>query len=286
MHLEIVYAVNNRGYGGDFIGRVQACIDNLFYLSAKVGLDAGITFVEWNPPADKPRVSEVLNWKNKTLPVRFIEVPEAVHNLVPNPRKTLFWEMWAKNVGIRRAVGDFVMSANPDNIYSEALIARLKTLEENTFYRTDSHDTVDGKVFQIHRACESLVLRGDEWKPNGSPGFVKPDQNGKFMYPPPIGYIEPLHFNKSGDVFLMARKHWFEMHGHPETDYTVTTDGETVYLAAAHGWKQIVLPEITYHLHHGRDERHCPMWSDAKPHGNKNGSEWGFATREFYTYEV
>ena len=285
-YLSIVFSVNNRGYGGDFIGRTQACIDNLFKLSAKVGLDADITFVEWNPPADKPRVSQALNWQYKTLPVRFIEIPEAIHNLVPNPRNTTFWEMWAKNIGIRRATGDFVLSANPDNIYSEALIARLKHLESGVFYRIDSHDTRDGKVFQVHRAIESLVLRDEVWKPNGSPGFVKPDANGKFQYPPPIGYVEPLHFNKSGDFFLMARDQWHLMHGHPETDYTVTTDGETVYLAAAHGWRQVVLPETTYHLHHDRDERHCPPWSDAVPHGRKNGPNWGFAGRDFHTYSI
>ena len=281
-HLSVIYACNNRSYGGDFIGRTQACIDNLFHLSTKVGLDADITFVEWNPPADKPRVSQAINWQRKTLPVRFIEVPEQVHNLVPNPRKTLFWEMWAKNIGIRRATGNFILSANPDNIYSEELLARLNTLEDGVFYRTDSYDTQDGKVFQIHRACESLV----NGKPNGSPGFVKADENGKFQYPPPIGYIEPLHFNKSGDFFLMARTQWHEMRGHPETDYTVTTDGETVYLAAAHGWRQIVLPEPTYHLHHDHDERYCPSWSDAKPHGHKNGPNWGFSDYQFFTYEI
>jgi hypothetical protein len=285
-YLSIVYSCNNRGYGNDFIGRTQACIDNLFYLSAKVGLDADVTFVEWNPPLDKPRVSQVLNWQNKTLPVRFIEVPEEVHNRVPNPRNTTFWEMWAKNIGIRRATGDYVLSANPDNIYSEALIARLKSLEPGTFYRTDSYDTLNGEVFQIHRACESLVHRADGWKPNGSPGFVVPEADGKFPYPPLLGRLEPLHFNKSGDFFLMAREQWHIMHGHPETDYTVTTDGETVYLAAAHGWRQIVLPEPTYHLHHSRDERHCPSWSDAAPHGRKNGTDWGFAGHEFFTYEI
>jgi hypothetical protein len=281
-NLSIVYSVNNRGYGGDFIGRVQACIDNLFQLSAKIGLDADIIFVEWNPPVDQLRVSQVINWQYKTLPVRFIEVPEHIHKLVPNPRNEVFWEMWAKNVGIRRATGRFILSANPDNLYSEQLLARLNDLEEDAFYRTDSYDIVDGKLYQIHRACESLV----NGKPNGSDGFVKPDENGKFSYPPPIGYIEPLHFNKSGDFFLMSRKNWYEMCGHPETDYTVTADGETVYLAAASGWRQIYLSEPTYHLYHSRNERHCPPWSDAAPHGHKNGTNWGFAGHEFHTYEI
>lgn len=281
-HLSVVYAVNNRNYGGDFIGRVQACIDNLFVLAAKIGLDADITFVEWNPPADKPRVSQVLNWRLKTLPVKFIEVPETVHNLVPNPRREVFWEMWAKNVGIRRATGEYILSANPDNIYSEQLLLRLKNLEPDAFYRTDSYDVRDGQLFQIHRACESLV----NGKPNGCPGFVKPDADGKFLYPPPIGRIEPLHFNKSGDFFLMARKNWFLIHGHPETDYTVTTDGETVYLAATHGLRQIYLPEPTFHLYHSHNERHCPQWSDATPHGNKNGENWGMPSYDFKTYEI
>jgi hypothetical protein len=282
MSLSIVYSVNNRSYGGDFIGRTQACIDNLFQLAAKVGLDADVIFVEWNPPPDRPRVSQALNWQHKTLPVKFIEVPEEIHNRVPNPRNTLFWEMWAKNVGIRRSTGDFVLSANPDNIYSEQLIARLNNLEENVFYRTDSYDTVGGKVFQVHRATESLV----NGHPNGSPGFVVPEADGMFLYPPPLGRLPPLHFNKSGDFFLMARRHWFEMCGHPETTYTVTADGETVYLAAAHGWRQVVLPQPTYHLHHDRDERYCPGWTDAQPHGRKNGQGWGFAGEEFKTYEI
>lgn len=281
-YLSIVYAGSNRGYGGDFIGRFQACIDNLFKLIAKVGLDADIIIVEWNPPDNYPRISQVLNWKEKTFPVRFIEVPKEINDSIPNPNKIGFWEMWAKNVGIRRATGQFILSANPDNIYSEELLARLTNLEEDCFYRTDCYDTINGKVFQIHCATASLI----DGKPNGSPGFVVPDANGKFQYPDPVGYIEPLHFNKSGDFFLMSKKNWYEMHGHPEVPYTVTSDGETVYLAAAQGWKQIVLKEPTYHVHHERDERYCPEWSDHRPHGHKNGLTWGFKDHDFKTYDI
>lgn len=276
-YLSIVVAGSNYGYGGDFIGRFQAWMDNIFNLFPRIGVDADITIVEWAPPLDRPRMKDVLNWKRKSIPVKIIEAPKHLADSLPNPHKVSFWEFQAKNIGIRRATGHFILSANPDNIYSPALVYRLRDLKEDCFYRTNHHDTRDGRVFQIHCATASIV----NGRPNGCAGFVKPDANGKFQYPPPLGYIEPLHFNKSGDFLAMSRENWHQIHGHPETTYCVTVDGETVYLAAAHGLKQIIFEEPSYHLDHGRDQRHCPYWDDAKPHGNKNGDGWGYSGVDF-----
>ena len=130
---------SNAEYGGDFLGRVQNCMDNLFCLAEKHKLDADVVFVEWNPPAGRARMVDAIDWSRSTLPVQIITVPKEIHDSLPNPHGEKFFEYIAKNVGIRRASGRFVLSTNPDNIYSDDLIARLakQDLDEGCFYRVN-----------------------------------------------------------------------------------------------------------------------------------------------------
>lgn len=268
-YLSIVFVGSNAEYGGDFLGRVQNCIDNLYALAEQHKLDADLTFVEWNPPADRPRMEKAIDWSRATIPTRIISVPKEVHDSLPNPHNEKFFEYIAKNVGIRRAFGKFVLSSNPDNIFSDELIAKLAKhdLDENCVYRVNRSDTKDSKVFQVNYA-DGTVTNGIR---QNNVNAATPNPDGTVFYGD-FGFISPLHFNASGDFILMSKANWDKIKGHPEVTYSLTVDGQTLYLAVKEGLKQVILPEAMYHADHSRTPKYCPLWNDRFPFGTKNES--------------
>ena len=249
-NLSFVFCGSNAGYGGNFIERVQSCLDNLYFLLEKNKANADVTVIEWNPPLDRPRIFDALEFNSKEIQTKVVTIPKEVHDSISNPHNEKFFEYWAKNVGIRRAAGEFLLSTNPDNIYSPELIERLSgNLDPNCFYRVNRTDIdANGKVLVTHYKT-----------------------------------APELHFNGSGDFILMHRDAWARIHGHPEVPYSLTVDGQTVWLAHKAGLKQIILPEPMYHQDHSRTPKYFDPWDDLTPHGKKNGDDWGFRGVEFET---
>jgi hypothetical protein len=265
-YLSFVFTGSNACYGGDFIQRMQNCLDNLYGLLEQHGFDADVTVVEWNPPKDRPRIADALDWNSKWIQTKIITVPGEVHNSLPNPHGEKFFEYVAKNVGIRRASGEFILSTNPDNIYSPELIQRLSKLDKDCFYRVNRYDVRDGKVTAANFNTGTRYPDGSSTESE----LTNPDPDG-------------LHFNASGDFILMHRDAWAAIKGHPEVPYSLTVDGQTVYLAAQEGLKQVILPEPMFHQDHSRTDKWCPPWDDNSPWGEKNAIDWGLSELSFET---
>ena len=116
---------------------------NIIELCDRHHLHSEIVIVEWNPP-DGPRLHDVLEPLKKSayVSIRFVEVPPELHESFPNSEKLPLFQMIAKNVGIRRARGDFVIATNHDILFSDALISTLATakLDPDCVYRVDRTD--------------------------------------------------------------------------------------------------------------------------------------------------
>jgi hypothetical protein len=67
----------------------------------------------------------VLRWPADFGPctVRFIEVPPEVHDRYRHAANLPLFQMIAKNAGIRRAQGRFILVTNADILFSEELAA-------------------------------------------------------------------------------------------------------------------------------------------------------------------
>ncbi len=112
--LSIVVTARNDDYGGRFLERFINFVDLLAYQSDRFGLRAELVVVEWNPPADEPRLIDALDWPspNGNLRMRIIEVPVEVHHTVEGSDRMPMFEYIAKNTGIRRAESEFVLATN------------------------------------------------------------------------------------------------------------------------------------------------------------------------------
>lgn len=135
---------------------------------ARFGLDAELVLVEWNPPADKPRLADAITWPapNGRLSVRILEVPAERHLKLAHSDRLPLFQMIAKNVGIRRARAPFVVATNVDVLFDDALMAVLaaRRLRPGTLYRADRHDTAavldpDAPVEQLLAGASANLIR-------------------------------------------------------------------------------------------------------------------------------
>ena len=167
-YLSLVVAARNDNHGGNMLGRMQAMLDSWIDQAERFGLPSEIVVVEWNPPADHPRLKDSLRWLSgpKCCHVRFIEVPAEVHTRFRNAAAIPLHQMIAKNAGIRRARGEFVLATNLDIIFSAQLMEFLaeRRLETGVMYRIDRHDVAHEipsykTVGELLAFCETHMLR-------------------------------------------------------------------------------------------------------------------------------
>ncbi len=143
-YLSIVATARNDNHGGNMLRRMQIFINGLLHQCQQYQLPAELIIVEWNPPVDKPRLPEVLSWpiENNPCKVRIIEVPPEIHRRFKHSEGLPLFQMIAKNVGIRRAKGEFILATNIDLLFSDELFSFLasRQLQPGVMYRIDRYD--------------------------------------------------------------------------------------------------------------------------------------------------
>jgi hypothetical protein len=167
-YISLVVAARNDNHGGNMLTRMQAFLNAWLGQAKKYGLPSEIVIVEWNPPPNRPKLIDVLRWPMDTAPceVRFIEVSSEVHGRFRNANTIPLHQMIAKNAGIRRARGEFVLATNLDIVFSPELMQFLaeRRLERRTLYRIDRHDVASeipnpASAEQLTAYCDSHIVR-------------------------------------------------------------------------------------------------------------------------------
>lgn len=143
-YLSVVATARNDDHGGNPLHRTQLFIDGLVAQSDRFELPTELVLVEWNPPSDRPRLAEVLEWPRGKgyCSIRIVEVPREIHSGLEYSDRLPLFQMIGKNVGIRRARGEFVVATNIDILFSDDLMRYLaaRRLRHGYVYRTDRYD--------------------------------------------------------------------------------------------------------------------------------------------------
>jgi hypothetical protein len=146
VYLSLVATARNDDHGGNLLGRMQAFTGGWLAQAKRFGIPSELILVEWNPPADRPRLWEALNWPAEKGPcaVRVVEVPAELHARYRHAAALPLYQMIAKNAGIRRARGQFILATNIDILFSSELAAFFaeRKLERGKMYRIDRHDVM------------------------------------------------------------------------------------------------------------------------------------------------
>ncbi|MCC7166528.1 MAG: hypothetical protein IT565_03070 [Rhodospirillales bacterium] len=143
-YLSLVVTSRNDDHGLNIMQRMQFFVDGWFHQARRFGLPSELIFVEWNPPPDRPRLFEALRWPAERGPcrLRILEVPESIHARYRVGDKLPLIQFTAKNAGIRRARGTFVLATNIDILFSDEMMAFLakQALDPACLYRNDRID--------------------------------------------------------------------------------------------------------------------------------------------------
>jgi len=289
--LSVVAASRNDGHGAHLLPRMQVFIDGLADQVERLGSEVELILVDWNPPQDRPPLSEVLTTPAVDgFSVRVITVPPEVHSQVSVSSKLSFFQMIAKNVGIRRANGNAVLATNIDILLSDDLyLDSTRELSENCVYRADRVDI----AFDPAITVEPQVLRSSPAiRINQKSGIYYPGVGEEHHYvrggaslvkvalKDPIDFIRrlvrwdeggarptfmryrrafigilvlpQLHLNACGDFTLMARDSWASLRGYPEWEmFSWNLDSILLYQAAAAGFSFKELEgHPAFHLEH------------------------------------
>ena len=143
--LSIVLTGRNDGYGGDFVARFARTLRFNHQQLVARSIPHEVVFIEWAPPADRPSLRDVLLETaaeiNRDVLSWYVVAPEYQTVLSLNPRLE-YLEFLAKNAGVRRARGRFVLTSNCDVYFGRRVLDAIAggELKPRALYRAPRHD--------------------------------------------------------------------------------------------------------------------------------------------------
>jgi hypothetical protein len=281
--LSIVSVSRNDDHGGNLLERTQCFIDGIAQRFGDLPGFVELVLVEWNPPGENAKLAQSLDWRrlaSSAVSVRIIEVPAELHKRFSVASALPLLQMIGKNVGIRRARGEFVLCTNIDIIFSESLSRLLVSgaLRKDRMYRAERIDVRDSvaraSIIDIESACnESIIRRNQRVFPLGLSRALKlesqlnlagvvsqfPDfqlesySNTRVLTAGRTTKPELLFTNACGDFTLLHREAWASVRGYPEFDaFSFNIDSLGCYLAHYSGFLEstFIEPSVCYHIEH------------------------------------
>lgn len=247
-YISVVVASRNDNHGGDLNERTQSCITTLGDQAEKYGVSLEVVMVDWNPPDDKPPLYDIIDHSNVAF--RSITVPTEIHQRYGQADLFPLYQMIAKNVGIRRSRGYFVIATNVDIFFSNDLMREIakKELKKNLLYRAYRYDAEFGT-----RSLEGI---------------------DKKLIRINLSYEDELCTNACGDFQMMHRDNWHELRGYYEGDlFSIHLDSMFEYHAYYNGFMEHIFrpPRVTYHVEH--DGGWVPGVENSKTYNRMNDTK-------------
>ena len=296
--ISIVMACRNDNYGGKFITRLQNFVNWTAKLAHYHQLSVENLIVEYNPDPQEPPLSKSLVWPEETpyfMP-RIVQVPKAFHeqylrdyDIKPVP----LLEFVAKNIGIRRASGQYIITTNSDILFDTRLFRQLKkqSLKPNVVYRATRCDV---PIPQTSELLYNTAMMSQMWlrkqafrgyfnggtynTPYGVSAikcaivrfyhFVRKqyylNDVGKMLlgYFPSQKEAEKLlfhyPFNASGDFIMAHRDTWHRLRAFREDAY-ISTHVDSLFLLKAIASGKLIKQFSCYVYHQDHARRYDPV---------------------------
>ena len=266
-YLSVILTGRNDGFGGDFDTRLFRALEFNHRQLAVRRIPHEFVFVEWRPLPDRPLLAEVLADRFPEL------VPDALTSFVAdasyhdacslNPRLQ-FQEFIAKNVGIRRARGEFVLTTNSDIYLGRGIVDWLQeaALQHGVLYRATRVDLKD-----------SLDPDGMDWS------VLEDERN----YGAVNRILPPYYTNASGDFLLADRETWLRLGGFNEVYRLAKVHLDANFCRKAHasGVRLTALDAPVYHMGSGTWNAQRQLYA-AQP----SAAPWGHTTRARWKWHV
>ena len=296
-YLTIVLAGRNDLYAGDFISRAQTFLNKVDQSLEKFPLaDIEIVYVDYATPWGKQKLHEILTIpKNLKGRVTFVVVPEEFQKQKMKLYDTTlgFFEYFAKNIGIRRANGQFVLAMNPDSLLSHNFFAMCeqRQFNEGTFYISDRI-----MMNETGKTDVEYVNINEPWRRNQhfAKFWLLANNKDTFGYDYGLGGL--------GDFTMLSKKLWMALNAYDElgANFYVDHEFKAKMMKLVSGGYAAYLPNAVLHQYHVHMSSKMPKPSldtvhatldDYMKYGQlrqSNGApdtpEWGCPQCEFETY--
>lgn len=261
-------------------GRMHCFLTGIYRQAELFKLPLEVVIVEWNPVSDLPGLAETLPKPSGGgfAKLRIITVPEEINAQYKSSAFMGVQQMTGKNVGIRRAKGQFVLCTNVDILFSDALMERIaqKDLSEGAYYRANRCD-VPAEVTQIETEvarlefCQQNVFKVfglDPNRPKLMEPFLTRNRNKRvktwvlnqligiasMLFKEINSAVDKLDLWACGDFTMMSKAAWMKIDGYAELDtYPAHVDSLGVASASAAGYKTSIFKpnQCAYHIDHG-----------------------------------
>ena len=257
-YLSLVLTGRNDGYGGDFVERfVRTLRFNLQQLRSH-GVPYELVFVEWAPPAGRPLLYEQAVREVPELEpasCSWLAVDPRYHTALSQNPRLEYLEFLAKNVGIRRARGEFVLTSNCDVFLGRHVLDVLarRGLERGALYRAPRHDI------------------------NLPPGFASIDwrllEDPAILAGPAHRLKPPFMGSATGDFAMLDRRSFHDIRGFNEI-YRVARigiDRNLLVKVLSRGFRIVDIGGPVYHVTHAGSYRLNPLEYAGREHESPYG---------------
>jgi hypothetical protein len=256
--ISIVLTGRNDGYGGDFVSRFVRTLrfNHRQLVSRRIAHE--IVFVEWAPPRDAPRLFDLVFDAIPELDRRvcaWYEVDRRYQDALSLNPRLAYLEFVAKNVGVRRAGGRFILTTNCDVFLGRAVLDTFEreALQPGVVYRAPRHDIdlADDRRDVDWTVLEDPRILAREVRPLKAPFFA----------------------GGTGDFLLLDRESFHLVRGFNEVYRAARFGVDRNFLVKALS-SGLTIEEIggpVYHATHGgsfRDNRHTYA-------GREQDAHWG-----------
>jgi uncharacterized protein YnzC (UPF0291/DUF896 family) len=276
--LEIITLGRDDDYGGEFLKRFKQSVETNLENIKNIDIDYSYLIVDWFP--QKKRYL----YKNEKLSNIFLQ--NSVRSLIVDPSIAVsenlnpesFYELFAKNAGVRYTDAEWILILNADIIVPVSLWKEIKRLiaadeGENVFYRA--------------RYRTEIILNNDH-----EPALLMPKRSHTNDF---LNHIVDMRKDTNpddhvggpfgGDIIMM-RKSVFSKYGraYDETNEghrsktlrQATMDSEFLLNLDIHKSKMIQFEMPYIHIFHGHPHRLNRSESAFNPDGYENKDDWGF----------
>ena len=246
MNLSAVVVTRNDNYGGNLNDRAIFCLNSL------VNTFDEVILIDWN--SDKgPLLWDINDKIEKTDKLKHIVIsPEVAKHLTNfDPHAQVCNEVLGRNIGIRRATGDYIVSTNIDVIAPKREDLE-KAIEEqfndNTFYtisrRHTDWETIEGfcggtREYSRWREIREHLIENSEERTTKEAVVSGDDYS---------------IINCCGDFQLAHRDIWHKIRGFEEDlIYVLYSDTNVQKKAEMHGFElKAVYSPALFHIYHGK----------------------------------
>jgi len=252
-------------------------------LNAMTSVFDEVIVVDWNSPHGLPMIEQIKNFIEPTGKIRSIVVPRDFVNSVVDSESQPCCSVLARNIGIRRAKGDWIVSSNIDIIPSAF---STDTLNQNTMYAVQKYNVLENihltqlismsnqdkiNALVAHKHLFEKMKRAEEVTPNDKYSLC-------------IG---------CGDFQVAHKNVWERIRGFEESLVYRCFEDTNVLVKTAHQKDMNIslLDVDVFHLEHKNNPFFWKkdqatkrnVWSDAyeKYAFTKNTDGWGFADYPF-----